>query len=123
MDDRQSGQTQSYRLPSVYFWGTHTVVGNQTRLGFPHGSVGEESACSAGDAGDPGSIPKRERSPGGGNGNPLQCSGLENPMDAGAWRATVHGVAKSRTGLSNLARGETVEPHARWVRRKHQLIS
>ena len=55
--------------------------------GFPHSSVGEESACSAG---DPGSIPGLERSPGEGNGNPLQYSCLENPMDRGAWQATVH---------------------------------
>ena len=44
-----------------------------------------------------------ERSPGEGNGNPLQYSCLETPMDRGAWRATVHGVAKSRTGLSRQA--------------------
>ena len=48
-------------------------------------------------AGDAGLIPGSGRSPGGGNGNPLQYSCLENPMDRGAWRATVHGVAKSRT--------------------------
>ena len=48
-------------------------------------------------AGDTGSIPGLRRSPGGGNGNPLQYSCLENPMDRGTWRATVHGVAKSRT--------------------------
>ena len=46
-------------------------------------------------------IPGSGRSPGGGNGNPLQYSCLENPMDGGAWRATVHGVAKSRTRLSD----------------------
>ena len=46
------------------------------------------------DIGDIGSIPGSGRSPGGGNGNPLQFSGLENPMDRGAWWATVHGVAK-----------------------------
>ena len=51
--------------------------------------------------GDPGSIPGLERSPGEGNGNPLQYSCLENPMDGGAWWATVHGVAKSRTQLSD----------------------
>ena len=45
----------------------------------------------------------QEDSPGGVHGNPLQYSCLENPMDRGAWRATVHGVAKSRTQLSNLA--------------------
>ena len=52
-------------------------------------------------AGDAGSIPGPGRSPGGGNGNPLQYSCLEIPMDRGAWRATVHGVAESRTGLGN----------------------
>ena len=57
-----------------------------------------ESACNAG---DPGLIPEWGRFPGEGNGNPLQCSCLENPMDGGAWQATVLGVAKSQTGLSN----------------------
>ena len=56
------------------------------------------SACNAGDLG---SIPGSRRSPGEGNGNPLQYSCLENPMDRGAWWATVHGVAKSRTRLSD----------------------
>ena len=53
--------------------------------------------ANAGDIGDMGSIPGLGNSPGGGNGNPLQCSCLENPMDRGAWWATVHGVAKSQT--------------------------
>ena len=57
-------------------------------------SVGKESACNVG---DPGSIPGLERFPGEGNGNPFQYSCLENPMDRGAWQATVHGVAKSQT--------------------------
>ena len=48
-----------------------------------------------------GSIPGSERSPGGGNGNPLQYSYLGNPMDREAWQATVHGVANSRTRCSN----------------------
>ena len=61
-------------------------------LGFPGGSDGKEPACSAG---DPGSIPGPGRSPGEGNGNPLQYPCLENPMDGGAWKTTVHGVAKS----------------------------
>ena len=52
-----------------------------------------EPACNAG---DPSSIPALGRSPGEGNGNPLQYSCLENPMDRGAWRATVHGVANIR---------------------------
>ena len=74
-----------------------------SRLAFPDGSAGEESACCAGDKGDTGSIPESGRSPGEGNGNPLQYSCLENPMDRGAWRATVHGVAKGRTRLSTQA--------------------
>ena len=61
---------------------------------------GSEVKASACNVGDPGSIPGLGRSPGEGNGNPLQYSCLENPMDGGAWWATVHGVAKSRTGLS-----------------------
>ena len=56
------------------------------------------SACNAG---DPGSIPGLGRSPGEGNGNALQYSCLENPMDRGAWQATVHRVTKSWTRLSN----------------------
>ena len=56
--------------------------------------------ANAGDARDTGSIPGSGRSPGGGNGNPIQYSCLENSMDRGAWQATVHGVAKSRTWLS-----------------------
>ena len=60
-------------------------------LGFPGGSGGKVSACSAG---DPGSIPGSGRSPGEGNGYPLQYSYLENLMDGGAWWATVHGVAR-----------------------------
>ena len=53
--------------------------------------------ANAGAAGYTGWIPGLGRSPGGGNGNPLQYSCLENPMDRGAWRATVHVAAKSRT--------------------------
>ena len=64
---------------------------------FPGGAVVKNPPASAGDAGDTSSIPGSGRSPGEGNGNPLQCSCLENPMEGGAWQATVHGVAKSRT--------------------------
>ena len=56
---------------------------------------------NSGDTGDSGSIPESGRSPRVGNGNPLQYSCLENPLDKGAWQATVHGVAKSLTQLSN----------------------
>ena len=61
-------------------------------------SDSKESACNAG---DPGSIPGSGRSPGEGNGNPLQYSCLENSMDRGTWWAAVHAVTKSRTQLSN----------------------
>ena len=67
-------------------------------LGFPGGSEGKASACIMG---DPGSIPGLGRYPGEGKGNPLQYAWLENPMDRGAWWATIHGVAKSWTQLSN----------------------
>ena len=67
-------------------------------MGFPGGSEGKASACNVG---DPGWIPGSGRSPGEGNGNPLQYSCLENPMDRGAWWATVHGIAKSQTRLSD----------------------
>ena len=60
--------------------------------GFPGDSGGRESACSKG---NPGLIPGLGRSPGDGNGNPLQYSCLENSMDRCAWWATVHGVAES----------------------------
>ena len=62
--------------------------------GLPGGSDDKESACNAGDLG---SIPGLGRSPGGGHGNSLQCSCLENPMDRGARQVTVPGAAKSDT--------------------------
>ena len=68
------------------------------QLGFPGGSDSKESAC---DAGDLGLVPGLGRSPGEGNGNPLQYSCLENAMDRGAWWAVVRGVTKSRTRLSS----------------------
>ena len=75
--------------------GFHLLLGHE---GFPGGLDGKESACSAGDLA---SIPGSGRSPGEGNSNPLQYSCLENPIDGKAWKATVHGVAKSPTQLSN----------------------
>ena len=68
------------------------------KTGCPGDSDGKESACSAGDQG---SIPWLGRSPGEGNGCPLQYSCLENPMERGAWWATVHGVTKNQTRLSD----------------------
>ena len=79
-------------------------------MAFPGGSVGKESACNAGvclqQSGDQGTgdqdlIPHSGRAHGGGSGSPLQYSCLENPMDRGAWWATVHGVAKSWTQFSS----------------------
>ena len=69
-------------------------------VGFPSGASGKESACNAGDLGW---IPRVGRSPGGGHGNLLQHSCLESLTNRGAWWATVHGVAKSWTRLSNWA--------------------
>ena len=65
--------------------------------GFLSGSEVKESACNAGDVIDMGSITGSGRSPGGGHGNPLQYSSLENPMDRRAWWTTVHRVTKSWT--------------------------
>ena len=62
----------------------------------------KKPSASAGDIRYLGSTPGLGRSPGGGHGNPLQFSCLENPMDIGAWRAAVHGVAKSQTRLKEL---------------------
>ena len=62
--------------------------------GFPGGSEGKVPACNAGHLG---SIPESGRSPGGANGNSLQYSCLENPMDRGAWQVTVHGITKNQT--------------------------
>ena len=66
---------------------------------FPSGSDSKVSACTVGDLV---SIPGLGRSPGEGSGNPLQYPCLENPMEGGAWKATVHGVTKSQTRLSDL---------------------
>ena len=60
-----------------------------------------KNPANVGDIGDPGSIPGSGRSPGGGHGNPLQCSCLENAMDRGAWQVTVHKVTKNWTPLSD----------------------
>ena len=82
---------------------------NQTRKSIhraPHGAsqvalVVKNPPASAGDTRDMGSIPRWRRSPGGGSGNPLQYSCLENRMDREAWQAMVHGPEKSQTQLSN----------------------
>ena len=65
--------------------------------------VVKNQPASAGDIRDMGSLPRSERSSGEGNGNPLQCSRLENPMDRGAWRATDHRVTKRQSRLEQLS--------------------
>ena len=70
--------------------------------GLHRGRSGEESACNAGTARDTGSIPGLGKFPGGGHGNAFQYCCMENPMDRGAWQATVHGVTKSWTQLKHL---------------------
>ena len=81
--------TQEYRS-----WSNILGVRLYDVKGFPGGSDGKESACKVGDAG---SIPGSRRSSRERNGNPLQYSCLENPMDKAAWQATVRGVSKSQT--------------------------
>ena len=66
-------------------------------LGFPGGEVVKNMPANAGGTGNGGSVPGSGRYPGEGNGKPLQYSCLENPMDRGAWRSTVHGVSESDT--------------------------
>ena len=80
---------------SEFSWPPHS-----TSQGFPGGAVVKNLPANAGDIRHASSMPEWERSPGVGNGTPLQYSCLENPMDRGAWWATVHGVTKSQTGLS-----------------------
>ena len=79
--------------------------------GLPWWLSGRESVCSAAAAGDLGSIPGLGRSLGGEHANPLQYSCLESLMDRGAWRVTVHGVAKGQTQLSNLAQHSAHETY------------
>ena len=102
-----SSPTQGSNLTTVYFQNffitqietLYPLPGTTERfLGFPDGSDGKESICNVGDLG---SIPGLGRSPGEGNANPFQYSCLENSMDRGAWQATVYGVTKSQTGLSD----------------------
>ena len=79
--------------------GSHEIVILQIYISLGASLVvqSKETVCSAGDTGDMGSIPGSERSPGGGNGNPLQYSCLKNPMDKGAWRVTACGGAELDT--------------------------
>ena len=85
-----------FKIRNIGIW---KVSESPLYVSFPHGSDGKESACSVGDLG---SIPGLGSSSGEGNGNPFQYSCLEDPMDGGVCLATVHGVTKSWTELSDL---------------------
>ena len=83
--------------------------------------------ANEGDAGDLGLIPGLGRSPGERNGNPLQYSCLENPMDRGAWRATIHRVAKSQDMIervnNNQCQGQTLHQQKNYNLLKAQMIA
>ena len=105
-------------LVSIYVFTIHSLCDCQffhlwvgIWVGFAGGSEVKASACNVG---DPGSIPGSGRSPGEGNGNPLQYSCLKNPMIRGAWQATVHGITRVR---HDLATKPPSPPHDR----SHQL--
>ena len=72
-------------------------------MGLPRNAVVKNQPANAGDVRDAGLVPGSGRSPGGGHGKPLQYSCLENSVDRGAWRATVHGVTQSRARLKQLS--------------------
>ena len=95
-------------IEDIYAW---KMRNDSFGLCIPGGSEVKASACNVGDLG---SIPESGRSPGEGNGNPLQYSCLENPMDGGAWWAEVHGVAKSWTRLSDLTFIKEAEREEVW---------
>ena len=98
----KSPHIRSMNSAYTCWWGRQGSIWNSRFLsichGFPGGSVVKNPPANAGDMD---SIPGLGKSAGGGNGNPLQYSCLGNPTDRKAWQATVHGVAKSRTRLSN----------------------
>ena len=93
-NNRCSPKLTSHIVLTSFYSG---FLGINVCYGFPWGSVVKNLPANAGDAGDVGLIPGSGRSPGVGNGNPLQYSCLGNPMDGGAWKAIVHGVSKSWT--------------------------
>ena len=89
-----NGNVKNFEIIGKYFKKLVSAVFQVYHGDFPSGSDGKESACNAGDLG---SSPGSGKSPGEGNGSPLQCSCLEKSMDREAWQATVHGVRKSGT--------------------------
>ena len=118
----EPGGPQSTGLQKVrHDWVTNTLTFlSLMLLGFPGGSVVKNSPANAGDAVDVGLIPGSGRSPGGGNGNRLQYPWLENSMDRGALRDSAHGVAKSRTQLSDWAR---INAEIKELIPQHQILT
>ena len=82
-----------HSIVTMYSYNTYPM------RGFPGGLIVKNQPANVGVTGNAGSIPGFRRSPEGGNGNPLQCSCLEDPMDRGTWWPTVHSIAKSQTQL------------------------
>ena len=99
--------TESTFSPNSYLFECSFIL-----TGFLGGSGVRNLLANSGTPGDMGSIPRLGRSPGEGNGSPLQCSWWENSMDRGAWWATVHGVAKSQTWLKRLNMQAHICPHS-----------
>ena len=95
---------------SRYWWKSEIKV-RIGREGFPDGTTIKNLPCNAGDMGDAGSVPGLGRSPGGGCGNPLQYSCLNNFLDRGTWQGIVHGITESRTRLSEHAKPTLNFPH------------
>ena len=92
-----------YILVGVFAFKVEEQVETKKTRGLPRWLHGKDSTCQYRDVGDVGLIPRLRRYPGVGNGNPFQYSCLENSMDRGAWRATVHNVIKSQTQLKQLS--------------------
>ena len=100
-----------YRVPvATHLRWALILSRNAPGSAFPGGTNGKEPTCQCRRHRDSGSVPWFGRSPGGGHSNPLQYSCLENPMDRGAWWATVHRVAKGQTQLKQLSTHHTAFP-------------
>ena len=99
------------------------VPDSRLSVGFPGSTSGKEPACQCRRHKRQGSIPRSGSSPGGGHSNPLQYSRLENPLDRGAWWATVHGVAKSWHDWSDLSHTHAVRDTLKEFRSYRSFLS
>ena len=95
--DRETWSAAVYGVTNSRTWLSNWTTTTNSNMGFPGDQCGKESSCNVRDAS---LVPGSRRSPGEGNGNPLQYSCLGNPMDRGAWQATVHGVAKKEAEVT-----------------------